>query len=53
VFLSTRVVVMSGRPGRVMADIAVPFGYPRAPELRYTPEFGALCGEVSGHLRSA
>jgi NitT/TauT family transport system ATP-binding protein len=53
VFLSTRVVVMSGRPGRVMADVAVPFDYPRVPELRYTPEFGALCGEVSRHLRSA
>ncbi len=52
VFLATRVVVMSGRPGRVIADIAVPFDYPRAPELRYTPEFGALCGEVSRHLRS-
>jgi NitT/TauT family transport system ATP-binding protein len=53
VFLSTRIVVMSERPGRVVADIAVPFGYPRPPELRYTPEFGALCGEVSQHLRSA
>jgi NitT/TauT family transport system ATP-binding protein len=53
VFLSTRVAVLSGRPGRVMADMAVPFDYPRAPGLRYTPEFGALCGEVSGHLRSA
>jgi NitT/TauT family transport system ATP-binding protein len=53
VFLSTRVVVMSGRPGRILADIAVPFGYPRPPELRYTPEFGALSGEVSQHLRSA
>jgi NitT/TauT family transport system ATP-binding protein len=52
VFLSTRVVVMSGRPGRVIADIAVPFSYPREPELRYTPEFGALCGEVSRHLRT-
>jgi len=51
VFLSTRVVVMSGRPGRVIADIAVPFDYPRVPELRYTPEFGSLCGEVSQHLR--
>jgi NitT/TauT family transport system ATP-binding protein len=53
VFLSTRVVVMSGRPGRVMADVDVSFDYPRAPELRYTPEFAALCGEVSSHLRSA
>ena len=51
VFLSTRVVVMSGRPGRVIADIPVPFDYPRIPELRYTPEFGGLCGEVSRHLR--
>ena len=52
VFLSTRVVVMSPRPGRVVADIGVPFEYPRRPELRYTPEFGALCGQVSSHLRS-
>jgi NitT/TauT family transport system ATP-binding protein len=52
VFLSTRVAVMSGRPGRIIADIPVHFGYPRIPELRYTPEFAALCGEVSAHLRT-
>jgi NitT/TauT family transport system ATP-binding protein len=52
VFLSTRVVVMSGRPGRVISDIAIPFGYPRVPELRYTPEFASLCGEVSQLLRA-
>jgi NitT/TauT family transport system ATP-binding protein len=52
VFLSTRVAVMSGRPGRIIADIPVPFEYPRIPELRYTPEFAALCGEVSAHLRT-
>jgi NitT/TauT family transport system ATP-binding protein len=52
VFLATRVVVMSGRPGRVIADIPVLFDYPRVPELRYTPEFGRLCGEVSRHLRA-
>jgi NitT/TauT family transport system ATP-binding protein len=52
VFLSTRVAVMSGRPGRIIADIPVPFEYPRIPELRYTPEFAALCGEVSQHLRT-
>ena len=53
VFLSTRVVVMSGRPGRVMADVPVPFEYPRSPELRYTPEYAALCGDVSQYLRNA
>ncbi|WP_041940722.1 MULTISPECIES: ABC transporter ATP-binding protein [Frankia] len=52
VFLSTRVVVMSGRPGRVKADLAIPFDYPRSPHLRYSAEFAALCGEVSQHLRS-
>jgi NitT/TauT family transport system ATP-binding protein len=53
VFLSTRVAVMSGRPGKIIADIPVPFSYPRIPELRYTPEFAALCGEVSQYLRDA
>jgi NitT/TauT family transport system ATP-binding protein len=53
VFLSTRVVVMSGRPGRILADINVPFDYPRPTDLRYTPEYAALCGQVSKYLRSA
>ena len=53
VFLSTRVVVMSGRPGRVIADVPVPFAYPRSPELRYTPEYAARCGDVSRYLRNA
>jgi NitT/TauT family transport system ATP-binding protein len=51
VFLSTRVLVMSARPGRILADLAVPFDYPRAPALRFTPEFAALCGAVSNQLR--
>jgi NitT/TauT family transport system ATP-binding protein len=51
VFLSSRVIVMSGRPGRIVADIAVPFAYPRPPELRYRPEFAALAGRVSATLR--
>ncbi len=51
VYLSTRVIVMSGRPGRVVADHVVPFAYPRVPELRFTPEFAALCGTISGALR--
>lgn len=53
VFLASRVVVMSRRPGRVAADIAVPFPYPREPELRYTPQFGELSAIVSAELRQA
>ncbi|MGH3589312.1 MAG: ABC transporter ATP-binding protein, partial [Pseudonocardia sp.] len=44
VYLSTRVLVMSGRPGRIVADIAAPWEYPRPPELRYAAEFAALTG---------
>jgi NitT/TauT family transport system ATP-binding protein len=51
VFLSTRVVVMSPRPGRILGDVPIPFGYPREPELRYTEEFGKVAGEVSDLLR--
>jgi len=51
VFLSGRVLVMTGRPGRVKAEVPVPFDYPRPPDLRYSADFAALCGEVSRHLR--
>src|SRR5690606_41448270 len=47
---STRVLVMSGRPGRIVAEIPVPWDYPRPPELRHTPEFGELTGRVSAAL---
>ncbi|MCU1376273.1 MAG: cmpD [Actinomycetia bacterium] len=53
VFLSTRVLVMSPRPGRIVADVAVPFAYPRSPDLRFHPDFAALAGEVSAALREA
>ncbi len=51
VFLSTRVVVLSGRPGRVLGSFEVPFEYPRAPELRYTEPFARIAGAVSARLR--
>lgn len=53
VFLSTRVLVMSARPGRIIDDIPIPFGYPRAHELRYEPDFGALAARVSNGLKEA
>lgn len=53
VFLSTRVLVMSARPGRIVREFDVPFPYPRSPDLRYEPAFAALTGEINRTLREA
>jgi NitT/TauT family transport system ATP-binding protein len=51
-FMASRVVVMSPRPGRIVTEVAIPFTYPRAPELRFDPEFAALAGQISARLRA-
>jgi NitT/TauT family transport system ATP-binding protein len=53
VFLSNRVLVMSARPGRIIAEIEVPFDYPRAPDLRFDPAFGRIAASVSEALTGA
>lgn len=50
VFLGQQVLVMSARPGRVLAEVDVPFEYPRDPLLRTAPEFIGLAGEISRRL---
>jgi NitT/TauT family transport system ATP-binding protein len=52
VFLSTRVLVMSARPGRIAAEFEVPFDFPRSHDIRYSPEFAELTGRVSAALRA-
>tara|TARA_B110000438_G_scaffold282697_1_gene309976 strand:+ start:261 stop:1013 length:753 start_codon:yes stop_codon:yes gene_type:complete len=53
VFMSTRVLVMSARPGRIVAEFEIPFDYPRNPSLRFEPEFAEMCGKVSVELRGS
>lgn len=53
VYMSTKVLVMSARPGKIIASFDVPFAYPRTHDLRYEPEFGELCGKISHALRGA
>jgi NitT/TauT family transport system ATP-binding protein len=53
VYLSTRVIVMSPRPGQIVGTFDVPFGYPRQQDLRYEPGFAELTGAINHILREA
>jgi NitT/TauT family transport system ATP-binding protein len=52
VFLSTRVVVMSARPGRIAGIVDVDLPQPRALETREQPRFAELITDVRRLLRS-
>jgi NitT/TauT family transport system ATP-binding protein len=51
VFLSTRVVVMSARPGRIVGVVYVDLPQPRTIETREDPFFADLIREVRRLLR--
>jgi NitT/TauT family transport system ATP-binding protein len=53
VFMSERVVVMGGRPGKVLAEIAIDEPYPRAAAFRAEARYAAWCGAVLDALREA
>ena len=46
IFLSSRVIVFSGRPGKIKGEFDIPFEYPRDHKIRYSSEFGKLSIEV-------
>ena len=53
VFLSTRVIVMSSQPGRLISEHTIDFPFPRQPDIRYSAEFAELCGRISHDLKLA
>ena len=53
VYLSSRLLVMSKRPGRIAAEFEIPYGFPRNPSIRYEPGFAVLAGEVAAALGEA
>jgi NitT/TauT family transport system ATP-binding protein len=53
VFLSNRIVVMTPRPGRVFAEIAIDAPYPREESFRTSPEYAGFTRRVSQALADA
>ena len=52
-FLSSRVIVFSGRPGKIKGEFEVPFKYPRDTKIRYSSEFAELSSEVGKILEDS
>jgi NitT/TauT family transport system ATP-binding protein len=53
VFLSTRVVVMSARPGRILREVAIDEPFPRGESFRVSQAFAVYCRELSELLAVA
>ncbi|MBI4781149.1 MAG: ABC transporter ATP-binding protein [Oscillatoriophycideae cyanobacterium NC_groundwater_1537_Pr4_S-0.65um_50_18] len=53
VYLSSRVVVMAARPGRVVAEVAIDAPYPRTEDFRPSLLFNDYCRQISAALAEA
>ena len=51
VFMGTRVVVMSARPGRIKSEVAVDIPHPRHYTVKTTPAFAALKARLTEDIR--
>jgi sulfate/thiosulfate transport system ATP-binding protein len=51
-FLADRVVVMSGRPGRILREVAVPFARPRDPSVMRSEKFHYLVDDLTQALEA-
>ena len=51
IFMANRVVVMTARPGRIKADVAVAIPHPRHYTIRTSPEFSALKARLTEDIR--
>jgi NitT/TauT family transport system ATP-binding protein len=53
VYLSTRIAVMTPRPGRIADDIPVTLPQPRERSIRTSTDYISMCEAVSGSLTEA
>jgi ABC-type nitrate/sulfonate/bicarbonate transport system ATPase subunit len=52
IFLASRVLVMSARPGRIKADLRVTLPYPRHYTIKTSPEFSELKARLTEEIRA-
>jgi NitT/TauT family transport system ATP-binding protein len=52
IFIASRVLVMSARPGRIKADVPVDLPYPRHYTVKTSPEFSALKARLTEEIRA-
>jgi len=53
VYLSSRIVVMSARPGRINGELAIDAPYPRGDAFRTSPTYNHFCRLTSAELGRA
>ena len=51
IFMANRVVVMTARPGRIKAELAVALSHPRHYTVKTSPEFSVLKAELTEQIR--
>jgi len=53
VYLSSRILIMSSRPGRIAAELAIEAPYPRDQNFRTSAEYAGYCRRASAALAQA
>ena len=52
IFMASRVVVMTARPGRIKSEVAIDLPHPRPYTLKTTPEFSAYKARLTEEIRA-
>ena len=52
IFLASRVIVMTARPGRIKADLPIDLPHPRHYTVKTSPEFSALKARLTEEIRA-
>ncbi len=52
IFIASRCLVMSARPGRIKADVAIDLPHPRHYTIKTSPEFSALKARLTEDIRA-